>query len=89
MRRTAAVVTVTTSEDIEEQIPESSGVEGGGWHPQLAHLPQLPHPLRARRQVSPPPPPPPPVAVELEVATTDMWCHTYSHNNRNERILSD
>ncbi|XP_045511733.1 pre-B-cell leukemia transcription factor 2-like [Colias croceus] len=26
-----------------------------------------------RRQVSPPPPP---VAVELEVATTDMWCHT-------------
>lgn len=87
VRRTAAVVTVTTSEDIEEQIPEPSGVEGGGWHPQLAHLPQLPHPLRARRQVSPPPPPP--VAVELEVATTDMWCHTYTHNNRNERILSD
>ena len=23
---------------------------GGGWHPQLAHLPQLPHPLR-RKQV--------------------------------------
>lgn len=41
-----------------------------------------PHPvLRPRRmQVSPPPQshPPPPVAVELEVATTDMWCHTNS-----------
>lgn len=33
------------------------------WHPQ-GHL--------TTRQVSPPPP----VAVELEVATTDMWCHT-------------
>ncbi|XP_022112315.1 homeobox protein PKNOX2-like [Pieris rapae] len=30
-------------------------------------------PIQPRRQVSPPPPP---VAVELEVATTDMWCHT-------------
>ncbi|CAK1549603.1 unnamed protein product [Leptosia nina] len=30
-------------------------------------------PVPPRRQVSPPPPP---VAVELEVATTDMWCHT-------------
>ncbi|OWR51542.1 homeobox protein PKNOX2-like [Danaus plexippus] len=37
----------------------------GGW--------QAPAPLAARRQVSSPPPP---VAVELEVATTDMWCHT-------------
>ncbi|XP_063626508.1 iroquois-class homeodomain protein IRX-5-like [Cydia splendana] len=56
-RGTAAVVTVTTSEE-EEQAAEAarSGGAGaggaggpGGWHPQLAHLPQLPHPLRTRR----------------------------------------
>ncbi|XP_049866957.1 homeobox protein PKNOX2-like [Pectinophora gossypiella] len=51
-RRPGAVVTVATSEDMEEQLGESGSVEGGGWHPQLAHLPQLPHPLR-RRQVVP------------------------------------
>ncbi|CAB3231488.1 unnamed protein product [Arctia plantaginis] len=78
---TASVVTVTTTEDMADQPPEavSSSEEWQALsHPQLAHLPQLPHPLRRRMQVSPPrqPPPPPPVAVELEVATTDMWCHT-------------
>ncbi|KAI8425400.1 hypothetical protein MSG28_007155 [Choristoneura fumiferana] len=41
---TGAVVTVSTSEEID--VVDSSGVDGGGWHPQLAHLPQLPHPLR-------------------------------------------
>ncbi|GBP50495.1 Homeobox protein AKR [Eumeta japonica] len=70
-RGTAAVVTVTTSDeavaagagaDIEEGSVEAdieeSGEGGeearlaGGWHPQLAHLPQLPHPLR-RLQVVP------------------------------------
>nr|XP_026490512.1 BEL1-like homeodomain protein 7 [Vanessa tameamea] len=48
------------------------GTDGGevvtgdidSWQPQMAQL--------TARQVSPPPP----VAVELEVATTDMWCHT-------------
>ncbi|KAJ2944492.1 hypothetical protein O0L34_g3836 [Tuta absoluta] len=96
-RGPGTVVTVTTSEEMEEQLGAESGEGGaagagagsggaGGWHPQLAHLPQLPHPLR-RRQVSPPPPPPPPVAVELEVATTDMWCHTYSHSR--SAILGD
>ncbi|KAI8425406.1 hypothetical protein MSG28_007155 [Choristoneura fumiferana] len=47
---TGAVVTVSTSEEID--VVDSSGVDGGGWHPQLAHLPQLPHPLR-RVQVVP------------------------------------
>lgn len=51
-RGTAAVVTVTTSEE-EEQAAEAARASGaappGGWHPQLAHLPQLPHPLRTRR----------------------------------------
>ncbi|XP_069357902.1 uncharacterized protein [Maniola hyperantus] len=48
-----------------------------GWQPQAPAAE-----LASRRQVSPPPPQPPlavappPVAVELEVATTDMWCHT-------------
>ncbi|KPJ13234.1 hypothetical protein RR48_06732 [Papilio machaon] len=41
--------------------------DGDGWAPQL---PRLHQPLHT--QVSPPPP----VAMELEVATTDMWCHT-------------
>ncbi|XP_072942623.1 uncharacterized protein [Epargyreus clarus] len=45
---TAAVVTVRTSEEAEAE-----GGERGGWHPQLAHLPQLPHPLRRRLQVVP------------------------------------
>lgn len=78
---TASVVTVTTTEDMADQ-PQEAVSSSEEWqalsHPQLAHLPQLPHPLRRRMQVSPPrqPPPPPPVAVELEVATTDMWCHT-------------
>ncbi|XP_073950026.1 uncharacterized protein [Choristoneura fumiferana] len=49
-RSTGAVVTVSTSEEID--VVDSSGVDGGGWHPQLAHLPQLPHPLR-RVQVVP------------------------------------
>ncbi|XP_038208056.1 pre-B-cell leukemia transcription factor 2-like [Zerene cesonia] len=44
-----------------EEVPELG--EGAVWT-QLTPV---------RRQVSPPPPP---VAVELEVATTDMWCHT-------------
>ncbi|XP_053607621.1 homeobox protein Meis1-like isoform X2 [Plodia interpunctella] len=36
-----------------------------------------PSPPRRLASVTPPPvAPPPPVAVELEVATTDMWCHT-------------
>ncbi|KAL0820106.1 hypothetical protein ABMA28_006047 [Loxostege sticticalis] len=47
--RTAAVVTVRTSESEEG----SEGADAGGWHPQLAHLPQLPHPLRRRIQVVP------------------------------------
>ncbi|XP_063628174.1 uncharacterized protein LOC134799663 [Cydia splendana] len=64
-RDTGAVVTVSTSEEID--VVGNSKLDAGGWHPQLAHLPQLPHPLR-RVQVSPPPP----VAVELEVATTDI-----------------
>jgi hypothetical protein len=45
---TAAVVTVRTSES--EEGEEGAGTPGG-WHPQLAHLPQLPHPLRRRLQV--------------------------------------
>ncbi|XP_041985097.1 homeobox protein TGIF2-like isoform X2 [Aricia agestis] len=40
--KTAAVVTVRTSE-------EEGGDGAGGWHPQLAHLPQLPHPLRRQK----------------------------------------
>ena len=77
---TGSVVTVSTTDGMvgQGQEPVSSSEDWQALaHPQLAHLPQLPHPLRARRmQVSPPPQPPPPVAVELEVATTDMWCHT-------------
>ncbi|XP_075991310.1 uncharacterized protein LOC142986638 isoform X2 [Anticarsia gemmatalis] len=56
VRDTASVVTVTTTEDMADQPAEavSSSEE---WqtlaHPQLAHLPQLPHPLRRRMQVVP------------------------------------
>ncbi|KAJ8729704.1 hypothetical protein PYW08_001285 [Mythimna loreyi] len=50
-RCTGSVVTVTTTEGMAGQEPVSSSEDG--WqalaHPQLAHLPQLPHPLRARR----------------------------------------
>ncbi|XP_073953198.1 uncharacterized protein isoform X2 [Choristoneura fumiferana] len=59
-RGTAAVVTVTTSEEEEQEAARAGAASGaqagagagtgaGGWHPQLAHLPQLPHPLRTRR----------------------------------------
>lgn len=78
-------MTVTTSDEIggEETVADGAeegadgGESGGGWHPQLAHLPQLPHPLR-RIQVSEPSH----VAFQLEVAATDKWCHTqapYTH----------
>ncbi|XP_035446593.1 pre-B-cell leukemia transcription factor 2-like isoform X7 [Spodoptera frugiperda] len=50
---TASMVTVSTSEEMVEQVPEPVSSSEDGWqalaHPQLAHLPQLPHPLRARR----------------------------------------
>ncbi|CAH1640476.1 unnamed protein product [Spodoptera littoralis] len=61
--RTAGVVSVRT--EAEEGAEAGAGAapadagssaEGGaagGWHPQLAHLPQLPHPLRRRLQVVP------------------------------------
>ncbi|KAJ0173919.1 hypothetical protein K1T71_010065 [Dendrolimus kikuchii] len=58
-RGTAALVTVRTSESEEAEAAEQaeggsgSGSGPGGWHPQLAHLPQLPHPLRKRLQVVP------------------------------------
>lgn len=58
-------MTVRTSESEEGAAGASGAAEGaagegagaggggaGGWHPQLAHLPQLPHPLRRRLQVS-------------------------------------
>lgn len=59
-RGTAAVVTVRTSDGDDEEAggAGAAGAGGGGasgpggWHPQLAHLPQLPHPLRRRPQVS-------------------------------------
>ncbi|XP_068620380.1 uncharacterized protein [Battus philenor] len=54
--RGAAVVTVRTSDEAggEEGATSASGEgDGGGWHPQLAHLPQLPHPLRRTLQVVP------------------------------------
>lgn len=51
-RGTAAVVTVRTSEG-EEAEEGGEGGSAGGWHPQLAHLPQLPHPLRRRLHVLP------------------------------------
>ncbi|XP_049700760.2 uncharacterized protein LOC110381303 isoform X2 [Helicoverpa armigera] len=50
IRRTAGVVVRTAEEEGAEG--EAAG-GGGGWHPQLAHLPQLPHPLRRRTQVVP------------------------------------
>ncbi|KAJ8718189.1 hypothetical protein PYW07_006119 [Mythimna separata] len=55
--RGAGVVSVRTAEG--EEAGDSSAGAGtgadtpGGWHPQLAHLPQLPHPLRRRIQVVP------------------------------------
>ncbi|XP_052743874.1 iroquois-class homeodomain protein IRX-5 isoform X2 [Bicyclus anynana] len=49
-RGSAAVVTVRTAEGETEGEAEGSG-GAGGWHPQLAHLPQLPHPLRRKLQV--------------------------------------
>lgn len=56
-RGTAAVVTVRTSDGEEGEEggggSGGSGGSGGGWHPQLAHLPQLPHPLRRRLHVLP------------------------------------
>ncbi|XP_032519646.1 iroquois-class homeodomain protein IRX-5-like isoform X1 [Danaus plexippus] len=45
-RGSAAVVTVRTAEDGEAEVSPGGGA--GGWHPQLAHLPQLPHPLRRK-----------------------------------------
>ncbi|XP_037301732.1 iroquois-class homeodomain protein IRX-5-like isoform X1 [Manduca sexta] len=56
--RTAAVVTVRTAdgEEVQAEVEPADGAAGGGaggWHPQLAHLPQLPHPLRRRLQVVP------------------------------------
>lgn len=35
-----------TAEDGEAEVSPGGGA--GGWHPQLAHLPQLPHPLRRK-----------------------------------------
>ncbi|KAJ8717495.1 hypothetical protein PYW08_005894 [Mythimna loreyi] len=55
IRRGAGVVSVRTAEG-EEAGDSGAGAAdapGGGWHPQLAHLPQLPHPLRRRIQVVP------------------------------------
>ncbi|XP_059061826.1 uncharacterized protein LOC131854706 isoform X2 [Achroia grisella] len=76
--RTGAVVTVATTEEPLHQLTPVSESWRPLHHPQLTHLPQPPQTLHPRRmQVSTPPlQPPPPVAVELEVATTDMWCHT-------------
>ncbi|XP_026496499.1 iroquois-class homeodomain protein IRX-5-like isoform X2 [Vanessa tameamea] len=48
--RSAAVVTVRTAEEGEGEGEGESGA--GGWHPQLAHLPQLPHPLRRKLQAA-------------------------------------
>lgn len=42
----------------------------------LQPIPLQPVPLQPVPLQPLPLPPPPPVAVELEVATTDMWCHT-------------
>nr|XP_049700760.1 uncharacterized protein LOC110381303 isoform X2 [Helicoverpa armigera] len=52
IRRTAGVV-VRTAEEEGAEGEAAGGGGGGGWHPQLAHLPQLPHPLRRRTQVVP------------------------------------
>ncbi|XP_050352940.1 iroquois-class homeodomain protein IRX-2-like isoform X3 [Nymphalis io] len=48
--RSAAVVTVRTAEEGEGEGEGDAGA--GGWHPQLAHLPQLPHPLRRKLQTA-------------------------------------
>ncbi|XP_045502099.1 uncharacterized protein LOC123699236 isoform X2 [Colias croceus] len=54
-RGSAAVVTVRTMDGepvvAEGEASEAGEGSAGGWHPQLAHLPQLPHPLRRRLQV--------------------------------------
>ncbi|KAG6453998.1 uncharacterized protein LOC115445978 [Manduca sexta] len=76
-RDTASVVTVNTTEEAEQSVVSS---DGSTWH-SLQPVPATQVPRPRRMQVSPPPlapPPPPPVAVELEVATTDMWCRTNS-----------
>ncbi|XP_045502100.1 iroquois-class homeodomain protein irx-5-like isoform X3 [Colias croceus] len=53
--KSAAVVTVRTMDGepvvAEGEASEAGEGSAGGWHPQLAHLPQLPHPLRRRLQV--------------------------------------
>ncbi|XP_050352939.1 uncharacterized protein LOC126775176 isoform X2 [Nymphalis io] len=49
-RGSAAVVTVRTAEEGEGEGEGDAGA--GGWHPQLAHLPQLPHPLRRKLQTA-------------------------------------
>lgn len=76
-RGTAAVVTVTTTEEesctsaapeecaphMETETPPDDALpELAGWHPQLAHLPQLPHPLARRVQVVGTPTSAPPAA---------------------------
>lgn len=64
-RGTAAVVTVRTS-DGDEPDEGGEGGSAGGWHPQLAHLPQLPHPLRRRLHVLPADAPAAPAAPDGE-----------------------
>ncbi|XP_013147119.1 PREDICTED: homeobox protein PKNOX2-like isoform X2 [Papilio polytes] len=67
IRGSGGVVTMSSSQLVEGEVEN----DGDGWATQL---PRLHQPLHT--QVSPPPP----VAMELEVATTDMWCH----NNRTD-----
>lgn len=74
-RISKSVVCVSAGAVVSEEPLLGAGtpISGGEWRaPAVARPRQM--------QVSPPllqlpPPPPPPVAVELEVATTDMWCH--------------
>ncbi|KAM3959104.1 uncharacterized protein ACR2FA_006784 [Aphomia sociella] len=54
--RTAAVVTVTTTEESQQQTEAVNEAWRPLPHPQLAHLPQLPHPLRPRRMQAVPVP---------------------------------
>lgn len=90
--RTAAVVTVSTTEEMEERAgpmaewalppPPARAQPPRPPLPPPQHQPPPHHPpARRRMQVSTPPPP---VALELEVAATDVWCHTYTHNARGE-----
>uniref|UniRef100_A0A2A4K5S1 Homeobox domain-containing protein n=1 Tax=Heliothis virescens TaxID=7102 RepID=A0A2A4K5S1_HELVI len=53
--RTAGVVVRTSESEEGSEGAGASADTPGGWHPQLAHLPQLPHPLRRRTQVVPVP----------------------------------